>query len=1435
MKHLLHIAILIFAIICSKLAFAQPGECLGGGCGQNGNGFLYPTGIITNNTANWITVADDIWYGDWARYNVVAGNTYEWSFCATDGGFSGLDMQLTLRRDDNLALLCYSDDICGFNPKITWTATFTGVVRVQTNEFNCASYFFLSFVDLTLRFRCSSCNPEPYIDCENANPFCTQIPYNFPNSTNVPNLGLINCLETSPNPFWYYLEIDQPGQLNINIAQFNTIGIPIDVDFNLWGPFTSLETGCTAINAGTASSVDCSYSPSAFEQAVIPNAQTGEIYILLLTNFSNQAGNIQFNSAPGSVATTSCDILNVNCPQYANTSSSPLETCGNQPYILEVANTACNGEIFFNVVGNYGSLFANEITWQVVSLQTGAIVASGGPGVNGANLNVLVGPLNPALTGNIFTLNVFDLFADGFNGVGGFIQIQQGSNIIAGPITGNFGFQASNTFGANITISSATITVQTPSGPISSTQEFCRDFRVPVIINNNNFCSNTNIVLPWSIVCNASDAVIASGSTNLTVYPAIPTNASDVVNIAWNSSTCAWEVNGTNDCGQSAIGTLFTIEPDPATLPSNCTAGQQNFQVNYIGNASGPNCCSTGGPLVPVVLNQTYNINQFVPNVNPFGGFGSAAYLQIPGTGVGGFANALNLNISFNGYCYPINPNTYWVTVFMDGIIVYDQQSINPAPTNFNLNLNLASFPGYNQNSVIEVYVYPNNLNANYNPGASCASMNANNWTLQNATVNINATYTELTTSPADCDLTFTANKTCCPPLTVSNVGETICAGQSINLLSSWQNSVNSDNSSCVVFSSVTPIAGSVAPDNQFPSGINNGSLPITQTVSAYAYCDTDGSGTVNAGDTYTLISTYILNINPLPNAGIGSVISICGSGNEINLFSFLGGSPQSGGTWTGPSTLSNGSLGTFIPGSNTSGIYTYTITGISPCGNASANVEVQVNDNTEAQINYPGPYCINISTPQQPIINGAGGGTFSATPAGLSLNTITGAVTPSLSSPGTYTVTYSIPASGSCPAFSTTENVVITAIPDEPSLIPNPACAGTPLTFTAGNGVLYEFFINGASQGEVSNNNTLNAGILMAGDEVCVRSYPPVPFVINGLINEPQWGNPLAKSAGGPVSGFGPNNNLDAIYLKNMNGYLYGAVAGRVENNSNNRILVFIDSRPGGFNNLGAWVNRSNAPYVSIENLNAGITFDPGFEPDYILAMNEANNEAFFDLYDMVNNTNNYLGSNLALFAPNTQLAYQPNTGQFDYSRGFEFSFPLSFLSNPNNNMKVFAMIVNDPGLGNPVATFLSNQFLTPANPGENNYGDGAVFFEFAAPDPILFNLSADCYNEQCITVQPSIPPVTGFNYPGDVCQDEPNVSPSLVGGFTFGGTFSAIPVSGLIINPATGEIDVAASVPNTYNITYTVPANGCNPTGTTTFTITITPTPTTTIIYHD
>ena len=62
-------------------------------------------------------------------------------------------------------------------------------------------------------------------------------------------------------------------------------------------------------------------------------------------------------------------------------------------------------------------------------------------------------------------------------------------------------------------------------------------------------------------------------------------------------------------------------------------------------------------------------------------------------------------------------------------------------------------------------------------------------------------------------------------------------------------------------------------------------------------------------------------------DAGEDGTAEYCPTGPAFNLFDQLGGTPDPGGAWTGPSALTNSDLGTFTPGTNTAGVYTYTVT----------------------------------------------------------------------------------------------------------------------------------------------------------------------------------------------------------------------------------------------------------------------------------------------------------------------------------------------------------------------------------------------------------------------------------------------------------------------------------------------------------------------------
>lgn len=94
-----------------------------------------------------------------------------------------------------------------------------------------------------------------------------------------------------------------------------------------------------------------------------------------------------------------------------------------------------------------------------------------------------------------------------------------------------------------------------------------------------------------------------------------------------------------------------------------------------------------------------------------------------------------------------------------------------------------------------------------------------------------------------------------------------------------------------------------------------------------------------------------------------------------------------------------------------------------------------------------------------------------------------------------------------------------------------------------------------------------------------------------------------------------------------------------------------------------------------------------------------------------------------------------------------------------------------------------------------------------------------------QPITITPVTTPVTGFQYP-ELCISAANQLPVLDPGFTAGGTFTSSD-AGLVIDPVTGEINMAASTAGNYTVTVTFTQDGVNCTAAATNTATVTITP--------
>lgn len=76
---------------------------------------------------------------------------------------------------------------------------------------------------------------------------------------------------------------------------------------------------------------DCSYSGAPQEPVQIPNAQAGEVYILMVTNYANVATNI--------FSTQNSGTGNIACPcEIPYTIDTMPPTAGNQGFITDTTN-----------------------------------------------------------------------------------------------------------------------------------------------------------------------------------------------------------------------------------------------------------------------------------------------------------------------------------------------------------------------------------------------------------------------------------------------------------------------------------------------------------------------------------------------------------------------------------------------------------------------------------------------------------------------------------------------------------------------------------------------------------------------------------------------------------------------------------------------------------------------------------------------------------------------------------------------------------------------------------------------------------------------------------------------------------------------------------------------------------------------------------------
>ena len=201
--------------------------------------------------------------------------------------------------------------------------------------------------------------------------------------------------------------------------------------------------------------------------------------------------------------------------------------------------------------------------------------------------------------------------------------------------------------------------------------------------------------------------------------------------------------------------------------------------------------------------------------------------------------------------------------------------------------------------------------------------------------------------------------------------------------------------------------------------------------------------------------SNYTITVNPSDNPAFNyNPTALCQSGADVAA-NITGGST---GTFTSsPAGLLFMNNTTGLIDVSASLVNTYIITFNTSTCPSSATDTINITAAPSADFNYSGSFCPEDTNPLPVLEPGAIAGIFSAVPAGLVfVNASTGEVNLESSTPGTYTVTNTIAASGGCAQVSENSFITINPVPNATASSNSAVCEGQTLNLASSGGSLF-------------------------------------------------------------------------------------------------------------------------------------------------------------------------------------------------------------------------------------------------------------------------------------------------------------------------------------------------------------------------------------------
>lgn len=475
--------------------------------------------------------------------------------------------------------------------------------------------------------------------------------------------------------------------------------------------------------------------------------------------------------------------------------------------------------------------------------------------------------------------------------------------------------------------------------------------------------------------------------------------------------------------------------------------------------------------------------------------------------------------------------------------------------------------------------------------------------------------------------------------------------------------------------------------------------------------------------------------------------------------------------------------------------------------------------------------------------------GSFSST-AGLVINAQTGLVDLAASTPGVYTVNYHVDGDVAQCIASSDSQFEITIVDKTPAAVAftypsdrfckmnaNPTPSLTVVGPVAG--------VYSSTAGLVIDPTTGTIDLNLSAAGVYTVTYSVATDVNNCIEANADTFEVTIFSIGTPNTDFTFEAAVYCQNLANPTAILDAqAVTGGIFTGSTGLV---IDPVTGEINLAGSFPGNHTVTYTVLEDLSICREENSSIFNVTIAVTDLANVEFVYanTIYCIMDvNPTAQLGANAVAggtFTNTTGLVIDPTTGNIDLAASTIGTHVVSYevAADPANcilaNTGTFTLTITATTAAEVGFSYANTQFcqlegtVTPTldvagqiagtysgTPGlVINPQTGAIDLTQSTPGlhTVTYTVedsAADCITRNSfdfdVTIEAFVTPNVSFTYT-DVCYGESNQIPDLDADFTVGGTFSS--TTGLVIDPITGEVNVAQSTAGTYTITYTYDEN--------------------------